>query len=111
MILLIALFLSLPGYALDQVNSASVVASATIGTTASVKVVAANARRVGLLLYNNSANSVYIKYGSAGDTGNDMTVIIPTFATWMMPTPVYTGILYGKRNAGTGSVVATELTN
>jgi len=76
-----------------------------------VKIVDTNPNRIGLLLYNNSSNSAYFKYGAAGNAGTDMTFIVASFTTWVMPQPVYTGPIYGQRNAGSGVVVATDLTS
>lgn len=79
-------------------------------TTVSLVVVAANAARVGLILYNNSANSVYLKFASVC-TSSTCTLILATFAQYVMLGPVvYTGVISGIRNAGTGSLVVTELT-
>lgn len=74
-----------------------------------VKIIDANLNRIGLILYNNGANSAYFKYGSAGNAGTDMTFILATFSSWVMPQPIFTGAIYGQRNAGSGVVVATEL--
>lgn len=90
------------------VSQVTVVASSTI-TTSAVKIIAANPNRKGLILYNNSANSVYLKYGAAGNGGTDMTAILATFNQFVMPLPIFTGEIWGIRNAGTGQVVATEL--
>lgn len=90
-------------------RNVTVAASATM-TTTSIRIIAANPQRIGLLLYNNSGNSAYIKYGSSGDSANNMSFILGANANWVMPQPVFTGELWGKRNSGTGTVVATELT-
>lgn len=95
----------------DQFASkAKITASASIGTTQSVLIAPANQGRVGAILWNNSSNSVYVAFAATGDTGNNMTVIIAAFSSWVMPNnPAYTGPISGKRNAGSGSVVITEL--
>jgi hypothetical protein len=91
-------------------GTSTVRVSATI-TTASVKIISANPARLGLILYNNSANSVYICLGQAANSSNSLTFILPTFQHLVLPTsPIYTGDIYGIRNAGTGTVVSTELT-
>lgn len=80
-------------------------------TTTSVKIASANVNRKGLILYNNSANSGYVAYGSAANSATNMTLIIPTFAHFVMPWPIYTGDLFAIRNgAGTGTFIVTELT-
>ncbi len=91
-------------------TTATVTTSAAIPVTPSaVLIVAANANRKGLIVYNNSGNSIYIKYGSAG-TASVLTRILATFANFTMEQPIYTGDLYATRNAGAGSAVVTELT-
>ncbi len=90
-------------------NTAAITISPVI-TTASVKIIDANPNRLGLILYNNSANSVYIALGSAANSANNMTFIIATFASLVIPAPVYTGAIYGIRNSGTGTILVTELT-
>jgi hypothetical protein len=80
-------------------------------TNTSKLVIAANPLRKGLILYNNSANSVYLALGSAANSSTNMTYILATFAHLIFPAPIYTGAVYGIRNgAGTGTVLATELT-
>lgn len=93
-----------------QATRATVTASATITNAGPVMVATTNSRRLGLVLYNNSANTVYIKFGAPGNAGTDMTVPIATFQSYQMPAPIFTGALFGIRNSGTGVVVATELT-
>lgn len=94
-------------------STATVTASAVITTTA-IKIIGANANRKGLSLYNNSANSVYLKLGAAGNGGTDMTAILATFAQLSISQlylgVIWTGEVWGIRNAGTGQVIATELT-
>lgn len=80
-------------------------------TSAGQLVIAANPNRVGLVLYNNSANSVYLALGSAANSNTNMTFIVATFAHLILPVPIYTGAIYGIRNgAGVGTVISTELT-
>lgn len=90
-------------------STATISVTATI-TTASVLVIAANANRKGLLIYNNSANSVYLAYGSAANSSTNMTRILATFTQFSMEAPIYTGAIYGIRNSGTGTCLVTELT-
>lgn len=99
---------SLPIAPVQKAQTSTISVSATI-TTSSVKIIAANADRVGLILYNNSANSVYIALGSAANSNTNMSFIVPTFTSLVLPQPIYTGDIYGIRNAGTGAVILTEL--
>lgn len=92
-------------------STATITTSAAIPVSpSSVQIIGANVNRKGLYIYNNSANSIYVAYGSA-NTGSIVTQIIPTFASFIVPaTAVYTGPVYATRNAGSGSAVVTELT-
>jgi hypothetical protein len=79
-------------------------------TTVSAAVVPANPSRLGILIYNNSANSVYINFGATASSSNAMCVLIATFTTYQMLGPaIYTGQISGIRNAGSGTLLVTEL--
>lgn len=78
-------------------------------TTTSVKILAANDERAGLIIYNNSANSGYVCFGQAANSSTSMSVIIPTFTQIIFPLPTYPGDIYAIRNAGTGAFIITEL--
>jgi hypothetical protein len=74
----------------------------------STKVLSANINRRGLLIYNNSANSVYITYSSPASSSG-CHIIIPTFATYVMPSPIiWRGDVYAIRNAGSGALNMIE---
>lgn len=89
-------------------NNSRLITSPVI-TTSSVLIVGANNQRIGLWLYNNSANSVYISVTGPANSSTNMSFLVATFATWYMPADlIYTGAVYGIRNAGTGRVLATE---
>ena len=76
---------------------------------ASVVIAPANVDRVGWVIYNNGANSVYIVLGSTA-TSVLCAKILATFATWECYGPaVYTGALSAIRNAGSGAVNVYEL--
>lgn len=91
------------------VSTAKITVSPVI-TTVSQPIIAPNPDRKGLTLYNNSANTVYCAYAPTTITTSIITFQIATFASWTMPDPVYTGVISGIRNSGTGTVIATELT-
>ncbi len=76
----------------------------------SVQIVAANANRKGLIIYNNSANSIYVAFAATANSANNLTVIVPTFTSYIMQFPIYTGVLAATRNSGSGSAIVTELT-
>ncbi len=93
-----------------QGSSVATISVSPVVTTTSQVIVQANYKRLGLIIYNNSANSGYIAYGSAANSSNNMTAIIPTFTQWVMTYPVYYGPIHAIRNAGTGTFLITELT-
>lgn len=78
--------------------------------TQSVLVLAANPVRLGLYIYNNSANTVYINFGATASSSLLMTSPILTFADFVMLGPVvYTGQIAAIRNSGSGTLLITEL--
>ena len=83
--------------------------SATIGLTSTL-VIAANPNRLGLVIYNNSANSLYLAYGSAANSNTNMTRILATYTQFAMEFPIYSGAIYGIRNSGSGICMCTEIT-
>ncbi len=89
-------------------------ANATVTASASILLVSlqflnANIKRRGLIIYNNSANSVYIAFDASVSSANHMSIIIPTFQSWVMPLPIYQGPMSAIRNAGSGTLLITEL--
>ncbi len=99
----------LQNQSVSKAGHSTITASASV-TTASVQIIAANVNRIGLIIYNNSANSIYLAYGSAANSSNNMTRILPTFTQFVMEPPIYTGAIFGIRNAGSGTCLVTELT-
>lgn len=77
-------------------------------TTVSQVIALLNRNRIGLLIWNPTANSVYIAYGQTC-SATTQTAIVPANSTWSMPEPIYTGAISCTRNAGSGSVNVTEL--
>lgn len=91
-------------------------AQPTTGTTTSVAlsvvvatILAANASRLGAILFNDGGASAYVRL-AAGATTALFTVRMSNNATWELQTPVYTGIITGITAAGTATMLATELT-
>ena len=93
-----------------NVSSAATIRVSPVITTVGQKIVSANSSRKGLILFNNSSNSVYVALGSAANSANNMTFIMATFSHLILPMPIYLGDVFGIRNAGTGTVLSTELT-
>lgn len=89
--------------------AATVSISSSVGTSTSVVIAAANPYRIGLSIYNNGANSAYLTYGTTS-SGSSPTRILATFANWDMTGPVfYTGPIAAIRNAGSGTMIVTEI--
>ncbi len=91
-------------------GSAAVMTTTASITNVSQVVLQPNQNRTGLIIYNNSSNSVYIAFDTSANSGNHMTLIIPTFTQWVMPMPVYAGAISAIRNSGSGVLMITELT-
>jgi hypothetical protein len=99
------------GFKVDAMPSSAsrAVITKTAGITTTSQIIAeANPLRVGLIIWNPTGNSVYISY-SDECTGATETDIIKTQTTWVMPAPIYTGVISCKRNSGSGGVNVTEL--
>lgn len=88
-----------------------VTATVTVSTLillVSKVVLQTNLNRKGLIIYNNSANSVYLGFGLTV-TGATCTRILATFTQFEMLGPtVYVGAISAIRNAGTGALNITE---
>lgn len=75
-----------------------------------VTLLAANAGRLGALVYNDSNQRLYVKLGAGASTAN-FTVRLDPQAYYELPFPVYTGQITAVRAAGPAtSVQVTELT-
>lgn len=92
------------------------VAQPTTGTTTSVAlgavvvtILAANANRLGAILYNDGSARAYIRL-AAGATAALFTVSLAKDSEWELPYPVYTGIITGITGGPAATMLATELT-
>ena len=74
-----------------------------------VTLLEAKAKRVGVIVYNDSSSAMYIKYGSTASTTSFTYKILGT-QTWEMPDPVYTGAIDCLWDSATGSARITEST-
>lgn len=87
--------------------------AATLGNVASSAsngaLVAANANRLGLLVFNDSSAVLYLKYGETASTSS-FTVKIAAGAYWEMPQPIYLGQIDGIWASANGAARVTELT-
>lgn len=91
----------------DKTNTstlANVLSSAT-----SVTLQASNTSRIGLLIFNDSAQSLFVKFGATASS-TSYTVKILAGGYYEMPQPIYTGTVDGIWVAADGSARMTELT-
>lgn len=86
---------------LSQVNSSA----------SSVTILAANANRIGALVFNTDANNLYLAFTSSAATTSAFTVKIAAGGYYEFPAPVYRGQVTGIWDVdGSGAAVVTELT-
>lgn len=75
----------------------------------SQKVLDASCDRKGCIIFNDSANSAYITYGTTAVITGATTIIGP-YASWEMTGPaVWNGEVHAIREAGSGSLVITDM--
>lgn len=86
----------------------STVSSVAVSTVV-VTLAAANASREGLILYNESAQTVFVKLGS-GATTTSYTVQLSRNSVFELGFPAYTGVVTGITAASSSTVLATEIT-
>jgi hypothetical protein len=93
--------LSTPSRATATISSVS--ASATV-----VTLLAANARRRGFALYNDSTSAVYVKFGSAASSTSFTIKMVPS-SYFEGELPVYSGIITAIWVSATGAMRTSEL--
>ena len=67
------------------------------------------ATRLGLILFNDSTASCYVKYGATA-SATSFTVFLGPGAYWEMPKPIWTGTVDGIWTSAAGNMRVTELT-
>lgn len=77
-------------------------------SAASVTLAAANAERQGLIVYNDSASVLMVKYGTAA-TATSFTYLLQPGGTLEMGQVVYRGVVTGIWTAAAGAARVTEL--
>ena len=78
------------------------------GSDVSVELVAANAVRKGLILYNNSRSAAFVTYG---DTSSSLlyTHRVAPGGFWSMNFPIYRGVISCVWDVADGGMMVTEL--
>lgn len=88
-------------------------ATATLTNVASsastTSLLASNANRLGVILFNDSTSTLYLKYGTTAST-TSYTYSIEAGGTWEMLNPLYTGAIDGIWSSANGNARITELT-
>jgi hypothetical protein len=89
-------------------------ASAVVIAATSVLIIPANPNRKGFTIYNNSTNSLYICIQNPAVAANLIDFCGsnagPTSVVKWLGPGVYTGAIYGIRNAGVGGICGWEFT-
>lgn len=76
----------------------------------SYKLLDANPWRVGLTIYNQSGNTIYVTFGDVSNSASP-TLVIGSYQSWTMFGPViWTGPISAIRNAGNGASLAAAIT-
>jgi hypothetical protein len=88
-------------------------ATSTLANVASsatnVTLRASNTARLGLMLYNDSTSSCYVKFGATA-SATSFTVFMGPTAYYELPNPCYSGIVDGVWIVANGNMRVTELT-
>lgn len=99
-------YINIPGNLSSSIPLKTISANVT---TSSVLILDSNPARRGFTLYNNSSNSCYVTFGPTSSSASP-TAIVASFVSYTPTLPVnYTGQISAIRNAGTGTIIITEL--
>ena len=91
------------------VKAATSTVTRVSSSTTSIVLVAANASREGLLLYNDSSATQTIKFGTTA-TATDFSIRLTPRATYEMGNPIYVGQIDVISSSTNGAIQVTELT-
>lgn len=99
------------GATIPVLSSSSSPAVTSVSDSATSQIlIAANTARKGLLIFNNSSQILYVKFGTTA-SATDFTVRLTPYATYEMTGTIYTGRIDGIWAAdSTGAALITELT-
>jgi hypothetical protein len=88
---------------------ASAAALSNVASSAtSVTLKAANAGRRGLIIFNDSTQVLYAKYGASA-SATSFTVKIAAGGYWEMPLPIFQGVVDGLWASADGNARVTEI--
>lgn len=76
-------------------------------SASSFSLLASNANRKGVFLYNNSGTSCNVAFASTAST-SAFSFVLTTHSTYTMTPPIYTGAISAICNAGSGNTQVTE---
>ncbi len=91
----------------DQPTVASVTVSRASNAVASATLVANNASRKGLIIHNDSTTNCYYKFGATA-SATSYSIKLYSTDTFLMESPIYTGVVDFICDAVTGNTEATE---
>lgn len=92
------------------VGSGTTALTSVDSTTVSGTILAANANRLGALIFNTDANALYILLGSGTASATNLSWSIPASGQYQVPFG-YTGVIVGAWAAdGAGAAKVTEFT-
>lgn len=97
------------GIAVKPAASTTATLANVASSATNVTLRAANTARLGLLLYNDSTSSCYMKFGATA-SATSFTVFLGPGAYWEMRAPIYTGLVDGIWTSAAGTMRVTELT-
>lgn len=97
------------GMVVTQADAATSSLANVASSATSVTLRAANATRIGLMIYNESTAVLYMKFGATASV-TSYTVQLGPSAYYEFAAPVYSGIVDGIWSAANGNARVTEIT-
>jgi hypothetical protein len=78
-------------------------------STTSKTIVAANANRRGLIVFNDSTSIMYLSYGTQTTSATAFSVKIAAGASYLLDVPLYNGAMTGVWVTATGTARVTDI--
>lgn len=100
--------LQLSGF--DQTRPANAALTSVATSTTSAELLAANAARRQVTIYNDSNSTLYVAFAATA-TASAFTVLIPKAGAWESALNGYTGVISGILASSTGNARVTEVTS